>query len=172
MMTQVIARRGRPLTTLVARVKPAWLSDFITNLRGARGLGLLLVEEEEGSGLNIGALKGAISILRKGGMLGVLVDRNMETQGMPIRFFGRSTAVAPGVAKMAMRTRAVIVPSICLRLSRGRYSLTFAEPIEPKGSASNEKDVKALLTEIFSVFERYIGEYPEQWVLLQSEWHD
>jgi KDO2-lipid IV(A) lauroyltransferase len=172
MMTQVIARRGLPLTALIARVKPAWLSDFISHLRGWRGMDLLFVDEEEGSGVNLSALKNAIATLRGGGMLGVLVDRNMEQQGVSIPFFGEQTKMAAGVAKMALRTRAVVVPSICLRLPRGRYSLTFAQPIEPTGSASNEEDVKALLTGIFSHFERYIRRYPEQWVLLQSAWRE
>ena len=171
MMTQVIARRGLPLTALIARVKPAWLSDFISQLRGARGLELLYVDEEEGSGLNLAALKNAVGTLRRGGMLGVLVDRNLEQQGVTIQFFGQDTVVASGVAKMALRTRAVVVPSICLRLPRGRYKLIFSQPIEPSGSTNNEADVKALLTFIFSYFERYIRRYPEQWVLLQSVWH-
>jgi lauroyl/myristoyl acyltransferase len=171
-MTQVITRRGLPVSTIISRVKPAWLSDFISSLRGARGLELLLVDEEEGVGLNFGALKKSVNILRKGGMLGVASDRNLEAQGVTLRFFGKDTVVAPGVAKMALRTRAAIIPSICLRLPKNRYSLIFKDPIEPVGSSADDDAVKAILSSIFSCFEYYIRRYPEQWVLLQSVWRD
>ncbi|MEO5952695.1 MAG: hypothetical protein ABIQ44_09545, partial [Chloroflexia bacterium] len=40
MVTQVLARHGYPVTVLAAQIKPAWLSDFITDLRADRGLEL------------------------------------------------------------------------------------------------------------------------------------
>jgi lauroyl/myristoyl acyltransferase len=169
MMTQVIARRGLPLTALIARVKPAWLSDFITALRAARGMDTLLVDEEEGSGLNLGALKRCIQILRGGNMIGVIADRNLEAQGVNIPFFGEETVVAAGVAKMAIRTRSVVIPTFCYRLPGNRYSLTFEDSIEPPSSSSDE-DVKALLTTIFGRMEYHIKRNPEQWILLQPVW--
>jgi Kdo2-lipid IVA lauroyltransferase/acyltransferase len=170
MVTQVLARHGMPVTALIAQIKPAWLSDFITDLRAARGLGLLLVDEEEGSGVNLTALKQSINILRNNGALGVVVDRNMEQRGVKIPFFGYDTIVAAGVAKMALRTRSPVVVGIARRLNNYRFSLTFEEPIEPVGSASNEDDVRAILTKIFSLLERHIAQNPEQWVLLQPVW--
>lgn len=170
MMTQFITRRGLPLTALIARIRPAWLSDFISNMRGSRGMRMLLVDEEEGGGLNLSALKQCVAILRSGGMIGVIADRNMEPYGVEIPFFGHNTLVASGVAKLSLRTKAVIIPTFCYRLPGNRYSLSFEEPLEPSGSASNEGDVKAVLTNIFGRFERHIGRDPEQWVLLQPVW--
>ena len=170
MVTQVLARHGCPVTVLVAQAKPAWLSDFITDLRAARGLDLLLVDEAEGSGVNLSALKQSISILRNNGLLGVIVDRNMEQRGAKIKFFGHDTVVAAGVAKMALRTGSPIVLGLARRLDNYRFSLTFDEPIEPVGSASNEEDVRALLTKVFARLEYHIAQNPEQWVLLQPVW--
>jgi lauroyl/myristoyl acyltransferase len=169
-ITQVISRRGLPVTFLIAQFRPSWLSDFITDLRADRGLNLIPVDEVEGSGLNIGALKRSITLLRSGEILGVVADRNMEQRGVTIKFFGHDTVVAPGVAKMALRTRSVVVTGFCHRLPGNRYDLIFGEPIEPVGSASNEDDIRALLTQIFSRFEYHIKRNPEQWVLLQPVW--
>jgi KDO2-lipid IV(A) lauroyltransferase len=170
MVTQVLARHGFPVSALVAQVKPPWLSDFITDLRAARGLDLLMVDEEEGSGINLAALKESITTLKKGGLLGVVIDRNMEQRGVRIKFFGHDTIVAAGVAKMALRTRAPVVIGVARRLNNYRFSLTFEEPIEPVGSAANEEDVRALLTQVFSRLEYHIAQNPEQWVLLQPVW--
>lgn len=170
MMTQVIHRRGLPLTVLIARIKPAWLSDFVTDLRGNRGLDLIEVEEEEESKLNLGALKKCVGILRSGGMLGVVADRNIEPNGVHINFFGYDTVVAAGVAKMAIRSKAVVIPSLCYRLPKNKYSLVFTEPIQPPNTGSSEQDVRTLLTTIFSRFEYHIARNPEQWVILQPVW--
>lgn len=171
MMTQVITRRNLPLTVLIARISPPWLSDFVTDLRGTRGLDLVEVEEEvEGGKVNLGTLKKTVGILRSGGMLGVLADRNTERTGVHICFFGYDTVVAAGVAKMALRAKAAVVPTMCLRLPGDRYSLTFTEPIMPSEGRPTDEDVTRLLTEVFSRFEQYIRQYPEQWVILQPVW--
>lgn len=169
-ITQVISRRGIPVTFLVTQVKPAWLSDFITDLRGDRGLNLITVDEEEGGGVNLTALKSSIGLLRRGEVLGVVADRNTEQRGVTIRFFGHPTVVAPGVAKIALRTKALIVPGFCHRLPKGRYDVVFGPPIEPVGSAQNDEDVRSLLQQIFTRFEYHVKRNPEQWVLLQPVW--
>lgn len=171
-ITHVISRQGLPLTVLIAQFKPAWLSDFITQLRAARGLRMVLVSEEEGHSLNLAALKESIHLLRRGELLGVIADRNLEERGVAIPFFGQEAVMAAGVAKMALRTRSTIVTSFCTRLPRKRYSVVFDEPIEPIGSASNEEDVRNLLVKIFARFEHYISRNPDQWLLLQPVWPD
>lgn len=172
MMTQVITRRNVPMTVLIARIKPAWLSDFITQLRAARGLILVEVEEEEGSGLNLGALKRSVNVLKEGALLGVVADRNLEPHGMMIPFFGRDTLAAVGVAKMALRTQAVIVPAFCFRMKGNRYSLIFEDPIEPPKGGRSDAEIKDLLLRIFARFEHHISRNPEQWVLLQPIWRE
>lgn len=171
-ITHVISRRGLPLTVLIAQIKPAWLSDFITQLRAARGLKMVLVSEEEGHSLNLAALKESIQLLRRGELLGVIADRNLEERGVAIPFFGEEAVMASGVAKMALRTKSTIITSFCTRLPRKRYSVVFDEPIEPVGSASNDEDIRNLLIKIFARFEHYISRNPDQWLLLQPVWPD
>lgn len=170
MIGQVIGRRGADMRIMIAQVKPAWLSDFISALRVNRGVKAFLVDAEEGSGLNLAALKDTIKFLRGGGVLGVMVDRNLEKEGVPIPFFGCDAVVASGVAKMAFRTRSAVVVCICKRLPGNRYAVTFDLPIEPTGSATNPEDIKSLLKEIFARLEHHISLSPEQWVLLQPVW--
>jgi lauroyl/myristoyl acyltransferase len=169
MVTQVLARHGFPVSVLAARIKPAWFSDFITDLRADRGLDLLMVDDED-SAANLTSLKKSITVLKNGGLLGMIVDRNLEPKGVKIKFFGHDTVVAAGVAKLALRTGAPIVIGIARRLNSYRFSVTFEEPMELTGSASNEEDVRALLTKVFARLEYHIAQNPEQWTLLQPVW--
>jgi lauroyl/myristoyl acyltransferase len=165
----VLARHGVEVTALVARINPPWVSDFISDLRSTRGVELLLVDQDD-KGVNLSALKESIRILRNNGVLAVVVDRNQEQKGVKIKFFGYDTIVALGIAKMALRTNSPVVIGIARRLNTYRFSLAFEEPIEPVGSASNEEDVVALMTEIFARVQYHISQNPEQWVLLQPVW--
>ena len=170
-ISQVLARHGLPITVMVARVTPEWLSDYVTDLRGSRGVKFLLVEEEGGTGgTNLGALKESINLLRSGGVLAVMADRNMEQRGVSVPFFGYDTVVAAGVAKLALRTNSPVVVAAARRLDNYRFSVTFEEPIEPHGSASNPDDIRDFLSKIFALLEKHIAENPEQWVLLQHVW--
>jgi KDO2-lipid IV(A) lauroyltransferase len=170
MVTQVLARHGLPVTALISQIKPAWLSDFVTDLRADRGLELIMVDEEEGGGVNLGALKQSVTLLRNGGLLGVVADRNLEQRGAKIKFFGYDTIVAAGLAKMAMRTKAPIIVGMARRLNNYRFSLTWEDPIEPEGSASNEEDVRAVLQKVFDQLQTNISKNLEQWVLLSPVW--
>lgn len=170
MLGQVIGRREVDLRIIIAQVKPAWLSDFISDLRVNRGVKSFLVDTEEGSGLNLAALKDSLKFLRGGGVLGVMADRNTEKEGTLISFFGEDALVASGAAKMAIRTKSAIVVCSCKRLPGNRYGVTFDAPIDPSGSASDPESVKALLRQIFARFEHHISRAPEQWVLLQPVW--
>jgi lauroyl/myristoyl acyltransferase len=172
MVGQVIGRREVDLRIMIAQVKPAWLSDFISDLRVSRGVKAFLVDTEEGSGLNLAALKDSIRFLKGGGVLGVLADRNTEKEGVAIPFFGREALVASGAAKIAFRTRSAVVVCVCKRVQGNRYQVTFDPPIEPTGSANNEEDIKTLLRDIFARFEHHIRLNPEQWVLLQPVWKE
>jgi len=169
MVAHVLARHDIDVTVLVARINPPWLSDFISDLRADRGVKLLLVDQED-QGVNLNALKESIKILRNSGVLGVVVDRNQEQKGTKIKFFGYDTIVASGIAKMALRTKSPVVLQIARRVNTYRFNLTFEEPIEPVGSASNEEDVVALMTQIFARVQYHISQNPEQWVLLQPVW--
>ncbi len=170
MVGQVIGRREVDMRIIVAQVKPAWLSDFVTDLRVNRGVKYFLVDTEEGSGLNLAALKDSIKFLRGGGVLGVMADRNTEKEGVSIPFFGRPALVASGAVKMAIRTKSVVVVCVCKRMPNNRYRITFDPPIDPGGSASNSEDIKTFLRHIFARFEYHISRNPEQWVLLQPVW--
>ena len=76
--------------------------------------------------------------------------------------FGATLAAALVLTPVAL--------GIARRLNNYRFNLTFEEPIEPVGSATNEEDVRALLTQLFARLEYHIAKNPEQWVLLQPVW--
>ena len=75
-----------------------------------------------------------------------------------------------GTLRALVDAAQVQINAIARRLNNYRFSVTFNEPIEPEGSASNPDDIRAFLTKIFAGLEAHIRVNPEQWVLLQHVW--
>ncbi|HMA34410.1 MAG TPA: lysophospholipid acyltransferase family protein [Chloroflexia bacterium] len=166
MVTQVLLRRGLSIMFLVARFRPPQVAEFITDLRRQRGSELVWIDD------GLTTLKKAMQALRAGRLVGLMPDRNMDRTGIMIPFFGDDTVVATGLAKMALRSRAPIVPGFCYRVKKNRYAFFFTQPIYPPQEGNEADKVTALTRAVFAVFEQQIARYPDQWTLLQPIWPD
>ncbi|MCY3694994.1 MAG: lysophospholipid acyltransferase family protein [Chloroflexi bacterium] len=110
------------------------------------------------------------SVLRKGGRVAILVDRPLEQGGVPVTWFGRITRLPAGVAKLAIRTNAEIVPLVVYRGGSGQAILRVAESIIPDRSAPREAEVKRLLQATVASLERLIRTAPDQWYQFRTFW--
>ncbi len=110
------------------------------------------------------------SVLRKGGRVAILVDRPLGSGGVPVTWFGRITRLPAGVAKLAIRTNAEIVPLVVYRSGSGQAILRIAESIIPDRSAPREAEVKRLLQATVTSLERHIRAAPDQWYQFRTFW--
>ena len=79
--------------------------------------------------------------------------------------------MAAGMAKMALRSKVPVVAAFCHRYGR-RYVVEFEPPVYPPAEGTEEERLAQLTREVFSLYEKHIGQHPEQWVLLQPVWPD
>ena len=110
------------------------------------------------------------SVLRQGGRIAILIDRPLETGGVPVNWFGRITRVPAGVAKLALRTNAAIIPLVVYRGGSGEAILRIAESIIPDRSAPPEAETHRLLQATVASLERHIRAAPDQWYQFRSFW--
>jgi KDO2-lipid IV(A) lauroyltransferase len=112
--------------------------------------------------------------LRAGRTVGVLADRNVSVEGnsgVQVSFFGHDTVMSSAVARLALRSKALIVPCFCYREGR-KYIVQIEPPITPTTSDQPEHDVATLTRKVAAVYEKYIERHPEQWLLLSPVWQD
>ena len=114
----------------------------------------------------------AMSILREGGILGVLPDVNvLPRDGVFVPFFGKLACTTIGVAMIAARTNALIVPMCCVwDESRGRYSVMYGKIIEHASTGDRHRDIVETTAEFTAEMEKFIREYPEQWLWIHKRW--
>ena len=119
-----------------------------------------------------GSVAKAMSILREGGILGVLPDVNvLPRDGVFVPFFGTLACTTSGVAMMAMRTNAMILPMCCVwDDSNGRYKVMYGKIIERVNTGDRHRDVWEMTAAFTAEMEKFIRAYPEQWLWIHKRW--
>jgi Kdo2-lipid IVA lauroyltransferase/acyltransferase len=108
--------------------------------------------------------------LQSGTSVGMLVDQHF-TRGVEVIFFGRRCMANPLIAQLAAQTGCQIRGIRAIRQPDG-YSFVadVTEPVEPKRDAEGRIDVVGTTQAITSVIERWVREYPDQWLWLHRRW--
>ncbi len=159
---QVLALRGIKMTIFVEAFDSTPFLRNIAKLRQGNGASILPV--------STGALKKGLQILRNGGTIGIVCDRDIQGNGLKVSFFGEETSVPSGAVSLALRTRAAIVPIFSVRKSCNRFAIYIEPPLELVDTGNRTQSVRANLENLISTMERYIRQYPEQWVVLEPIW--
>jgi KDO2-lipid IV(A) lauroyltransferase len=114
----------------------------------------------------------AMKILRSGGILGVLPDVNvLHRDGVFVPFFGVPACTTSGVAMMAMRTGAMIVPMCCVwDEEQQKYIVHYGKLIEPMSTGDRHRDVLETTAAFTAEMEKFVRAYPEQWLWIHKRW--
>ena len=116
--------------------------------------------------------RGLLSALKAGETVGILMDQNMTPpQGVFVDFFGRAACTASGVARVALRTDAAVVPAFTLwDAALGKYRVQFDPALELVRTGDEEADAVANTAAFTKVIESYARRYPEQWLWVHRRW--
>jgi Kdo2-lipid IVA lauroyltransferase/acyltransferase len=117
------------------------------------------------------AMARILRVLKKGEAVGILLDQNVSWQeGVFVKFFGEWACTNEGLALLALKTGAAVVPGFNIRQPDGRYRVVFEPEISLIRTENKEHDLQAN-TELFTrVIERYVREYPDHWLWLHQRW--
>jgi KDO2-lipid IV(A) lauroyltransferase len=117
-------------------------------------------------------VRGLLSAMKAGEAVGILMDTNMTPpQGIFVDFFGIPACTASGLARIALRTDAAVVPGFTIwDSSLGKYRLRFDPAVELVRTGDLDADILRN-TQIFTnIIESYVRKYPEQWLWVHRRW--
>ncbi|HEX9043838.1 MAG TPA: lysophospholipid acyltransferase family protein [Candidatus Limnocylindrales bacterium] len=115
-------------------------------------------------------LREVYGVLKRGEMLGLLVDWGYKPDGIPVRLFDAPTMLPAGPAYLAAKSGATILPIAVRRHGDGHFFVTHDEPITV---ASTDDAALAEATQrIADALERTIAAAPEQWYSFKPIWPD
>jgi len=117
-------------------------------------------------------VRGLLSAMKAGEVVGILMDTNMTLpQGIFVNFFGIPACTASGLARIALRTDAAVVPTFTIWDAEiGKYRLRFDPALELVRTGNLEADIRANTQKFTSIIEHYVRKYPEQWLWVHRRW--
>ena len=118
------------------------------------------------------AARTALKLLRQGGTLGVLADLNtQEREGVFVPFFGHLACTTAGVATLALRTDATVIP-VCAPWDERRRKFVFrgGPVIELVRTGDDRRDVEVNTANFTAAIERHVRMFPEQWLWIHKRW--
>jgi Kdo2-lipid IVA lauroyltransferase/acyltransferase len=117
-------------------------------------------------------VRGLLSAMKAGEVVGMLMDTNMTPpQGIFVDFFGIPACTASGLARIALKTDAAVVPTFTIWDAKlGKYRLRFDPAVELVRTDDLEADIKANTQKFNLIIEDYVRKYPEQWLWVHRRW--
>jgi KDO2-lipid IV(A) lauroyltransferase len=154
---------GHPLSFLVRRIDNPKIEKLIDRRRTR--LGNRTIDKRS-------AAREMLQLLQTGGTLGILVDLNtLDREGTFVDFFDVPASTTFVLAKLALRTEAVVLPVFApWDQQRRRFLLKIDEPLSFERTGNDEEDVRRLTQLFTNVVEKYVRRYPDQWLWIHRRW--
>ena len=154
---------GHPMGMVIRRLDNRLLDAFVNGIRCMHG-NYVLHKDDFGRGL--------LTAMRSGGTVGILMDTNMTPpQGEFVKFFGIDACTATGLAHVARKTGAAVLPGFMLwEPAKKRYVLHFGAEVKIPHTDDVAADI-LLGTQLSTLaIESWIRRYPDQWLWIHRRW--
>ncbi len=116
------------------------------------------------------SMRKVLDALRRGNSVGILLDQDSGlTAGVFARFFGHQACTNKGMALLALKIGAPVVPTFLVRSGDG-FVVHILPEVPVIRTEYKEKDVQVNTEQYNRVLEQIIRQYPEQWLWVHRRW--
>ncbi len=154
---------GYPMGMVIRKLDNLWVNRLVNDIRTQHGNRVLPKDD---------FARGLIAAMRAGETVGVLMDTNMTPpQGVFVDFFGHAACTASGVARVALRTGAAVLPGFLVwEPEEKKYVLHFLAELPLADTGDAERDAITNTQMFTTALENVIRKYPEQWLWVHRRW--
>ena len=154
----VLAERGYPISVIADDTAFPELFELLRSQRRSWGVELIPWRN----------LREIYGVLRRGEILGVVVDWGYRADGIPCRLFDAWTTLPSGAAVLAAKTGATIIPVALRRTGSGRFRMDLDQPITV--ASLEPAELLRATQEIAWALERTVAPAPKQWYSFKPMW--
>ena len=154
---------GYPMSIVIRRLDNPLVDNLVNQIRCLHGNQVLHKDD---------FARGLLGSMRRGETVGILMDTNMTPpQGTFVDFFGHAACTGSGLARVAMKTGAKVLPGFLLwDEATQQYVLRFGAALDLPVSDDAEADALAHTALFTRVIEEYVRQYPDQWLWVHRRW--
>jgi lauroyl/myristoyl acyltransferase len=158
--SQCLGARGVTFLALVEPLDPPALHELFQRHRRSQG--------QEFVEVGLGGIKRAIRHLRGGGVVAMLIDRDIQHSGVDVPFFGAPARLPVGAVDLALHTGADLLPTITRRIRTDAFEATIEAPMQLIRTGDRDEDRRINTARLIKRFEKYLRQDPSQWFVLEE----
>lgn len=154
---------GYPMGMVIRRLDNPLVDRMVNRIRCMHGNRVLHKDD---------FARGLLASMRAGETVGILMDTNMTPpQGLFVPFFGVEACTASGLARVAAKTGAAVLPGFLVwEEAERQYVLRFYPELDLAATGDAEADAAENTARFTAVLEGVIREYPSQWLWMHRRW--
>jgi KDO2-lipid IV(A) lauroyltransferase len=152
---------GKPMLGVAAKTRYGWANILLSRSRNR--LGNTIIDKK-------GALPKITEGLRRGEVIGMLIDQSRRKHGVEVTFFGSKATASPAAALLALRCNSLVLPAFCVRRSDGQLTIQVKTPFELTRTGDLRSDIQSNTQRMIDVVEEMVRTYPDQWFWLLKPW--
>lgn len=117
-----------------------------------------------------GTMRRIFMELRKGHAVAMLMDQSVDWyEGVFVDFFNHRTCTSTGMALLALKSEAPVVPAFMIRTAKGFHAV-FGPELPLIRTGDRTKDVELNTQQYNRVIEHYVRRFPDQWFWVHRRW--
>jgi Kdo2-lipid IVA lauroyltransferase/acyltransferase len=117
-----------------------------------------------------GAGREVLRLLRQNWMVAVPLDLDVR-QGIFVDFFSRKASTSDALARLAIATRAPVLPAFMVREGTStRHRITILPPIEAVRGADRDEALHRYTQQFTSIIESMVRRHPDHWNWIHRRW--
>ena len=157
-----LVRKGYPVNAIGAEQRDERITDLIIDYR--RDCGVLTISKGF-------SLKAAMTCLKKGEILGVLIDQDARDKGIVAPFLGLPASTPYGPIKMSLKYGSPMLPIVMIRRpDHIHHDLYILPPFEDESSEKFGENMWEAVASCNNFISSWISQYPDQWLWLYPRW--
>ncbi len=155
-----ISSLGMPMTAIAEELEPPELFEWFRAKRESIGIHIEALNREASATL--------LRVLKDGGVVGLLCDRDISGGGVSVDFFGAAVTLPGGPATLALRTGATLLCAACYTGPGRDHFAVVTPPLASGREGRLRDDVTRVTQAIAHELEGLIRRAPEQWHVLEE----
>jgi Kdo2-lipid IVA lauroyltransferase/acyltransferase len=152
---------GFSVSVIVRPLDNPFLDALLARGRGRGGLRLIPKRH---------AVHGIREALARGECVGIFLDQDAGPAGVFVPFMGRPASTSRGLALLALKTDAPVLPAFIRRLPGGEHLATIEAPVPVVRTGDLDADVRAGTARFTEAIERAVRAHPDQWFWVHRRW--
>lgn len=155
-----VSAEGFPLTSVVRRHSDPATEALRESIRRHNGTKTISREDT----------RAALRCLRDKQILLILADQHGGPAGIRVPFLGRPASFFPGIALLALHTRAPVISAFAVRKRDDSHAATVYPPLELAAAPNSQECIRANTSLFKTVIEEKIRQHPDHWIWFQDRW--